>query len=177
MTNRKLSRKVARDARLELLCERDDLLSRDQLDYDEERRAAELQLEVLGWSPAEEKWFEGALREPDRDDTPVVPWQWAFHRKWNGHGPVELVSYPWVATASDAAGRGEWIVLIRTKPGNPGSLKEVPLADLHEIGDRTLFFEYRDRERFYYGDGSTDFIWADELPRDHPNYEPRKGEV
>ncbi len=83
------------------------------------------------------------------DHDSVKPWNWATIVMRSD--PVEIVSYP---TPDET-------VMVRMKVGDPTSIKEVPLKAIAAFSpDR---HEWNSRERVYYGDSDTAFIFKDEL--------------
>jgi len=109
------------------------------------------------------------LQRPGIDHDPVKPWQW-------GTLPlgqvVEVVSYPIppdpgkpqkpLGGLHRGLGLEGYTLMVRMKPGDPTSIREVPL---HQVAcfspDRHEWYE---RERVYYGDNPTAFHFKDELP-------------
>jgi hypothetical protein len=88
---------------------------------------------------------------PGIDHDPVRPWNWATIVGQSN--PVEIVSYP--IPQDD----GTETIMVRMKPGDPGSLKEVPLKAIAAFSpDRHEW--WHERTRRYYG--PNEFVFEDE---------------
>jgi len=83
----------------------------------------------------------------------LTPWMWADYL--GSENPVEIISY----TITNEG--GEDTIMVRMKPGDPTSIKEVPAQCISPFEpDRHPWFY---RERVYYNDNPTAFIFKDEL--------------
>lgn len=128
-----------------------------------EQEAAELRLTALGWSLDQEDW-------PDRQNHErPKPYVWATWAAEPGC-PVELMSYPWVCEDLDNPNFGHWMIMARTNPGDPGTLKRFMLRNL-ACFDRTRHEMWTERKRYYYTDHVDVWLWADELPTGHAAYD------
>jgi hypothetical protein len=123
------------------------------------------------------------IQRPGVDHDPVKPYNWATIAGQTD--PVEILSYPFPATCGHCIGSGEQLlfpgttgtcvhcggtgnreddqrVMVRMKPGDPTTLKEVPLGAIGAFApDRHEWFT---RERVHYSDDPNVWIWKDELP-------------
>ncbi len=90
------------------------------------------------------------LHRPGIDHDPVKPWNWATLVLRSD--PVEIVSYP------DPI---EKTIVVRMTPGDPTSIRTVPVAAIAAFSpDR---HEWNSRPRQYYNDNPTAFIFTDKL--------------
>jgi len=94
----------------------------------------------------------------DRNNAvPMKPWVWAT---WPCKGdPIEVTSYPWYEN-------GEWWVMARAKVGDPTSNRKWKAKGVACFDPSSHEDFYR--EKIYYSDNPTDFIFADELQKDQP---------
>ena len=127
-----------------------------------EQEAAELRLTTLGWSLDQEDWPAFQNHETPK------PYVWAT--TLIQQGPVELMSYPWVCETLDDPNFGQWMVMARMNPGDPGTLKRFLLRNL-ACFDRTRHEMWSHRGRYFYTDTIDVWLWADELPTWHAAYD------
>lgn len=90
------------------------------------------------------------VQRPGIDHDPVKPWNWATIVLRSD--PVEIVSYP---DPTDET------VIVRMLPGDPTSIRTVPLRAIAAFSpDR---HEWNARPRRYYSDNPTAFHFTDNL--------------
>lgn len=97
--------------------------------------------------------IDGLIQRPGWDHDPVKPWQWCDAAL---SGPHEIVSYPIPAKGRAEIDR-DATIMIRLMPGDPSSIKEVPLRRIACFApDR---HDWWGRTRLYYG--PNEFIFTD----------------
>jgi len=103
-------------------------------------------------------------RLANRSKKLLKPWNWATLPGFRH--PVELVSY---VIPND--GDSEDTIMVRMKPGDPTSIKEVSIAGLKPFDPKEHPWFYRSRT--YYNDNPTAYWFTDELPRSTASRERR----
>ena len=106
----------------------------------------------------------GLLQRQGRDHDPIRPWVWGT-LVLRGD-PVEVVSYP--VPPSVPTGRVDshgldhgYTLMVRMLPGDPTSIREVPLRHIACFDPSR--HEWSQRPRRYYGDNPTAFHFTDEV--------------
>ena len=147
--------------RAELLRERALL---DGGSFDEELRRDEIDHELRLCAAEREPWYARQVRS----NAPLKPGVWAKTPFRSGY--VEIMSMPWIED-DPGAWFGEWVIMVRRVPGDPGTLTKLRARTLSTL--QACDSDWAGRPRWYYEKGCSDvWIWRDELKPDHPEFEP-----
>lgn len=101
------------------------------------------------------------LIRPGIDHDPIRPWVWADCLMQSD--PLEVVSYPIPHADANGDIDDRATIMVRTRVGDPTSIKEVLLKRI-ACFDRTRH-EHWYRPKHYYSDNPTAFVFTDEAGR------------